>query len=190
MKRTACTPFLLLLCVPGRVTAEDAPKEIVPREALVLESVGRFGRGAVGVDAVEAQMLAGTWAAPKAGDTLTPPGGRPRAWQAARAGENGSLSHAALRGGYAYYPISSAGERVMILQVSGHLLAYFNGEPRGGDPYGYGYVHLPVALRKGTNDLLVQGSPRSGAVGVRLVAPKAAAQLDLGDVTLPDLIVG
>ena len=96
----------------------------------------------------------------------------------------------AVAGRYAYFPIPSAAERVMILEVSGHLMANFNGEPRAADPYGHGFVHFPVALRKGTNDLLLLGSPRSDAVRVRFVAPKATAQFDLSDVTAPDLIVG
>src|SRR5207249_1525832 len=41
---------------------------------------------------------------------------------------------------------------------------------------------------KGTNDLLLL-SPR-GRVRAKLIAPKAAAQFDLGDVTQPDLLVG
>jgi dienelactone hydrolase len=191
MKRPACVPlFVAALLWPGRLPAEEAPKEIFPQEALVLPSVGRYGRGTGTVDPVEALMVAGKWAAPMAGETVTLPDGKPAAWQSAKVGADGLLERNAVAGRYAYLPIPSDAERVMILEVSGHLLAYFNGEPRAADPYGYGYVHLPVALRKGTNDLLVLGSPRAGGVRARLVAPKAAAQLDLADVTQPDLIAG
>jgi pimeloyl-ACP methyl ester carboxylesterase len=182
--------LLFVLFWADRLPADEAGQEIVPREALVIEPVGRFGRGVIGVDAVQGQLIGGKRVAPKPGDTMTLSDGTMRTWQAARAGEGGALSHRALRGGYAYYSIAAPVERVMILQVSGHLLAYVNGEPRTGDPYGHGYVHLPVLLRQGTNDLLVQGSSRSGSVGVRLVPPRAAAQFDLGDVTQPDVLLG
>ncbi len=191
MKWSACAaPLLAALLWPGPLPAEEVPKEIHPREALVLEPLGRFGRGIVTIDALESQLIAGEWAAPKAGATVTPTGGSPRAWKTAPVAADGSLGRAAVAGRYAYFPIPSVAERVMILEVSGHLAGYFNGEPRAADPYGHGYVHLPVALRKGTNDLLLLGSPRSDAVRVRLVAPKAAAQFDLSDVTAPDLIAG
>jgi pimeloyl-ACP methyl ester carboxylesterase len=192
MKRPACALlFLVALPWPGRLPAAEAPKDITPGEALVLPPVGRYGRGSVTLDPVEALMVAGKWAAPKAGDTVGLPDGKTAAWQAAKVGPNGSLGRDAVAGRYVYFAIPSDAERVMVLEVSGHLLAYFNGEPRAADPYGYGYVHLPVALRKGTNDLLVIGSPRAErGVHCRLVAPKAAAQLDLADVTQPDLIAG
>jgi len=190
MKWSACLALLLCMSWPGRLPAEEAPKPILPREALVIDPVGRFGRGLIAVDPIEAQIIAGSWVPPRAGDTVKRPDGTPRTWHTVQVGENGSLAHEALRGGYAYFPIESAAERVMILEISGHLIGYVNGEPRCGDPYGHGYVHLPVALWKGTNDLLVQGSPRAGGVAVRLVAPKAVAQFDVSDVTQPDLIAG
>src|SRR5262249_17535195 len=141
--------------------AEEAPKEILPTEALVLPPVARYGRGTMSVDPVEALMIAGKWAAPKAGDTVALPDGKTAAWQAVKVGANGVLGRAAVANRYASFAIPSDAERVMVLEVSGHLLAYVNGEPRAADPYGHGYVHLPVALRKGTNDLLLLGSPRA-----------------------------
>jgi pimeloyl-ACP methyl ester carboxylesterase len=190
MKRSvAASLFPLILLLPGRLPAQEA-KEILPREALVLPSVGRYGRGTVALDPVEAQIVAGTWAVPKAGDTVTLSDGNTRAWQAAKVGADGALGGGGAGGRYAYFPIPSDAARVMVLEVNGHMFAYFNGEPHAGDPYGHGYVHVPVALRKGTNDLLLLGSQRADGVRVRLVAPKAAAQFELADVTQPDLRVG
>jgi pimeloyl-ACP methyl ester carboxylesterase len=189
MKPSAWLPLLLVLAAPARLPAE-APKEITPTVALVIEPAGRNDRATVSLDAIEYQRVMGKWAAPKAGDTVNLPDGTTRAWKAAKADDKGLLGRNAVAGRYAYLPIPSDAERVMILELSGHLLGFFNGEPRAADPYGHGYVHLPVALRKGTNDLLVLGSPRSDGVRARLVAPKAAAQFDLSDVTQPDLIVG
>ena len=77
---------------------------------------------------------------------------------------------------------------VMLLEAAGDDLAYVNGEPRAGDPYEYGYVHLPVALHAGTNDLLFRCS--RGRLKVALATPAAPIALDLADQTLPDLIIG
>jgi hypothetical protein len=178
--------FTTLSC-PAARSAEE-PREIAPAAALVLPRVGQSGRGPIHLDALEALLVAGKWAAPKAGDTVTAPDGSTRAWEEAKVGADGWLNHRALAGGYAYFPIASDSERVMILEASGHTLSYFNGEPHAGDPYQYGYLRVPVMLRKGTNDLLLLGG--RGRVRAKLIAPKAAAQLDLGDVTQPDLIAG
>jgi dienelactone hydrolase len=161
--------------------------EIVPRECLVLPAVGSYGRMPVHRDAVEAQIVAGTWKAPTAGDKVTIFDGSTRTWERATIGPDGSLQHGSLRGGYAYVPVSVDGPRVMLLEARGHLMASVNGEPRAGDPYDYGSVHLPVLLHKGTNDLLFHCG--RGKLGVKLLPPRAVALFN-GDPTFPDLIVG
>jgi pimeloyl-ACP methyl ester carboxylesterase len=188
MTRAAWLPLsFIALLVSGRLPAEE-PKEIAVAAGLVLPRVGQSGRGPIHLDALEALLVAGKWTAPKAGDTVTLPDGSTRAWEEAKVGADGWLNHRALGGGYAYFPIASDSERVVILEASGHTLGYFNGEPHAGDPYQYGYLRVPVVLRKGTNDLLLLGG--RGRVRANLIAPKATAQLDLGDVTQPDLIAG
>jgi poly(3-hydroxybutyrate) depolymerase len=67
-------------------------------------------------------------------------------------------------------------------------MVYVNGEPRAGDPYRYGYVHLPVLMRAGTNDFLFHVA--RGRFQARLIPPKAEAAFDVADMTLPDLISG
>ena len=67
-------------------------------------------------------------------------------------------------------------------------MVYADGEPRGGDIYSTGYVHLPVQVRKGQNALLFQVG--RGRLKARLTKPKAAAFFSTADVTLPDLIAG
>jgi hypothetical protein len=173
---------------PACLAADDLPKELTPAAGLVIGRVGQSGRGPIHLDAVESLIVAGKFAAPRAGDTVTLPDGSTRTWEEAKVGADGWLTHRGLGSGYAYLPIASDVERVMILEASGHMLGYFNGEPHAGDPYQYGYLRVPVALRKGTNDLLLLGG--RGRVRAKLLAPRAAGQFDLGDVTQPDLIAG
>ena len=163
--------------------------ETVPRSALVIPPVGRYGRSPVHTDAIEAQLVAGTWQAPKAGDRIKLPDGTARTWAAVQAGDDDAFNHAALRGGgYAYVTVPADEQQVMILEASGHLMVYVNGEPRTGDPYQNGIVRLPVLLRPGTNDFLFHVG--RGRLRAKLVRPKGPASFDTGDTTLPDLIVG
>ena len=69
--------------------------------------------------------------------------------------------------------VPSDDDRVMILEASGHSLVYANGEPRAGDPYSHGYVHLPVKLRKGDNEFLF--SVGRGTLKARLVDAEVRA---------------
>jgi predicted esterase len=159
----------------------------LPTEALILPPVGRYGRTPIPVDALQASICAGAWKAPKSGDTLSDSDGKERKWFTVPF-KNDSVKHSALVGGCAFFSVKSPWERVMILEAAGHTLVQVNSEPRVGDVYQTGYVHVPVLLRKGVNEFLFHVA--RGSLRAKLVAPKATAQLHLGDVTLPNLLVG
>src|SRR5262245_38558450 len=169
--------------------AKDQPaKEIKLTDALVIGPSGRGGRAPFPTDAVAAQIAAGTWTAPKDGDKLPLPDGKTLTWNAVTGGKDGAINHADLRGGYAYFDVTADKNKPMILEASGHLMAYVNGEPRAGDPYQHGYVRLPIELRAGKNHLLLQCG--RGTLRARLVEPKASAQFNPADTLLPDFLVG
>jgi poly(3-hydroxybutyrate) depolymerase len=156
--------------------------------ALVIERIGRAARSPVHTDAIEAKIVSGTWQPPVAGEQLDLPGGTTRTWRAVTANKDGWFSDGAFQGGYAFVPVVVTNACVMLLEAAGHNLVYVNGEPRAGDPYSAGYVHLPVALHIGTNSLLF--SCARGRLKVTLTTPVAPVGLDLADPTLPDLVVG
>ena len=158
------------------------------RHGLAVAGGGRAGRSPVHTDAIEADIVSGKWQRPADGDHVYLADGTSRQWHPIEADTNGWFADQSWRGGYAFVPMTVETNCVMLLEAAGDDLAYVNGEPRAGDPYEYGYVHLPVALRAGTNDLLFRGS--RGRLKVTLAAPPAPASLDLADQTLPDLIVG
>jgi len=153
---------------------------------LVIEPVGRGGRVPIHTDAIEAEIVAGRWSPPKAGDTVRVSKEVERTWQEATANEKGWVKHKALRGGYAYLTVEADVERVMLLDAAGHGMVYANGEPRAGDPYSTGWVLLPVRLNGGTNTFLFRVG--RGRVRAELVGPTADAQFNPRDTTLPDLI--
>jgi pimeloyl-ACP methyl ester carboxylesterase len=191
---TAAALLAATLLAAGPVRAQapaatDEPQVIPLRDALLLEPVGRRGRVAVAPDPVQALIASGRWTTPAAGDVVVAASGAERRWEAATADEAGRLQgSSALRGGYALFGHESPGERIMVLHAVGHSLAYVNGEPRGGDPYSTGFVRVPVRLQAGPNELLFSVS--RGRLQARLEEPRAAALIDLGDRTLPDLVVG
>src|ERR1044071_2833401 len=174
-----CFPLALLFAIP--------PPEITIREALAIPPVGRSARSATHTDAIEAQIVAGKWSPPREGDKLESPTGV-RTWKKIAVGKDEWFQDGALQGGYAYARIDSATSRVAILEAAGHGMVYVNGEPRGGDPYGFGYLHLPVQLKQGSNDFLFSVS--RGRLRAKLTEPKAPITIDTSDPTLPDLIRG
>ncbi len=157
-------------------------------EWLVLPAAGKGGRVPVHTDAVEAEIVAGRWTAPQAGDEVRAPDGTVHKWEAAAPGKDGGLRHKALEGGYACWTVTADEDKTMILAAAGHSLVYVNGEPRVGDPYSTGYVRVPVRLRAGPNTFLfVVGR---GQVRAKLEAAKSDAVFNTDDATLPDVIRG
>lgn len=172
-----------------------APRAIAVTHCLILGPVTGGGRYTLHRDPLEAQLVAGNWHPPVAGESIVLADGnagaavKPAAnWREIAADKNGWLADDALGGGYAYANIDADRDEIMLLTAQGHSLVYVNGVPRAGDPYEYGYVHTPVALKKGRNSLLfVVGRGRLRAT---LEAPTTPISLDAVDATLPDLVHG
>lgn len=177
-------PLFLVLFLVSLAHAAD-PTPIVLEQALVLPSVSQSGRWATHIDAVEAEMAAGRWKPPQAGDEVLAPGRGARKWEAVVA-KDGAVQHQALRGGYLFWNVSCDKSRVMMLEASGSVTTIVNGVPRAGDPYSHGYVALPVPLSKGNNYILFHVG--RGQLRARLVPPKADVFLDLRDATLPQIL--
>lgn len=162
---------------------------VVVREALVLGSAGRSGRNTLITDAVEAEIAAGRWHPPELGEVVqVPHGPGTRVWTNALANAEGWFTGPEMRGGWAYVRQTVSEPQVLLLNASGHAMAYVNGEPRAGDIYGYGYVSLPVALRAGANDILIAAG--RGRLRVQWLTPEAPVFLQAADATTPDLLVG
>ena len=174
----------------GQGVLGDATLERIPMtKALVIERAGGGGgRSSAAVDAVQRLIVTGQWKTPKAGDEITLGDGSTRAWSEAEAGNDGTLPAQSTRAGYALWVVESDEDKIMLLNASGHGMAYINGEPRAGDPYANGIVSLPVKLRKGVNEILLQ-CPR-GAVKAELVELGDPIALRSTDATLPDLARG
>ncbi len=113
---------------------------------------------------------------------------KPIKWRNVQVGEDGWLSGNEMNGGYAYFRYQSPKDQILILNAQGHSMVYVNGEPRAGDPYGFGIVQLPVFLKKGPNQFLF--AVGRGRLKARLEALDSDQSILAGDSTLPDLIQG
>jgi dienelactone hydrolase len=175
----------LMILSSGRASCAEI---LTLRQGLAVGGGGRAGRSPVHTDAIEAEIISGKWQRPAEGDRVDLADGTSRQWHSIEADTNGWFAAESWRGGYAFVRMTVETNCVMLLEAAGDDLAYVNGELRAGDPYEYGYVHLPVALRAGTNDLLFRCS--RDRLKVALATPPAPTALDLADQTLPDLIAG
>lgn len=149
-----------------------------------LPAVGSKGRTAIHRDPIEARLVRGTWAPPKAGETVVTADGTTKTWVEAKADEKGSFAGDEYEGGtYVSLPYDSPEEKVVLLHAVGNDFVYVNGEMRPGDPYGYGWLRLPIVVRKGANELLVRVS--RGSLRVTLGEPPTPVYLSPDDATLP-----
>src|SRR6266852_1782933 len=183
-------PVVILILLAGSAPAvakDGRGTDIVLGDCLVLKPVGRYGRAALHLDALEAAIVYGRWVTAKAGEKVKAAAGGEQTWEAATA-KDGALDHAALAGGYLHWRVDVDEECARILEASGHLMVYVNGEPRAGDPYQNGFVRLPVRLLKGPNYFLFHCS--RGHLQAKLKDEGGSANLDARDATLPDFRAG
>lgn len=157
--------------VVAATVAFGQPIEI--KEVWVGTSQGRGGRQALTFDQVQTQMARGVW-------TL------PSDWKQVQG--DGTFTDNALRNGYAYAVVTSDRARAVILEAQHHNMVYVNGEPRMGDPYGWGFVKLPIKLRVGQNHLLFACA--RGRLQARFTEPLGDVYLLGDDLTFPDIVSG
>jgi len=148
-------------------------------------------------DPLEAQLVAGTFVAPKDGSTVPPfPLADPalaepaRTWTAVTASAGGVFrgGKSTIADGWLYATVDSVTDRVMLLEAYGHHSVFVNGDPRGGNWIMYDLVGIPVKLKAGSNNFLFahRGSP----LAARLVPPPAAVFISDRDILAPSLVAG
>ncbi len=183
----------LLPAHPARAHEDDEdwqePKRV--RTMLVVPRVSHGGRAPVFMDAVEHQLVHGTWKTPKAGESIGLPNGPRGTWKEIRADEKGWFQNAALRGGYGLATVYSGKDRVVLLSARGHRHVYVNGVPRVGDVYNAGITRIAIQLRKGTNELLFKGGRGRMKATLDASTPRdTPVFFEKKDRTLPDVLHG
>lgn len=156
---------------------------VILTDCVAVSSVGRSGRIPFPTDALVQQLVNESFRWPGEGDPIGE-----RKWEKAKANADGWFEGRPFSGGYAAFTVNWPREESMLLNATGHGMVYVNGEPRGGDVYGYGYSKLPVHMKQGENRFLV--ATGRGRLRMVLEPPKADGQFNTGDLTLPDIVLG
>ncbi|MBX3096832.1 MAG: prolyl oligopeptidase family serine peptidase [Fimbriimonadaceae bacterium] len=107
-------------------------------------------------------------------------------WTEQTAGDGGQFSGRAFQGTYAYAVLNRVEPEVMLLEAPGSSHVIWNGSPRSGDPYGYGYLAMPVQLRAGENR--IWAACGRGSLKLTLKPLPAPVFVESRDMTLPDRI--
>lgn len=146
------------------------------RDALALGGVMRGSRNPLPSDSVLESLIDGSFSAPTAGAT----------WKKVDANKDGWFVGDLFENAYVFATVDSPTDRTALLDASGHSLVYVNGEMRGGDPYGYGYLTLPIHLKKGLNELIFVSA--RGRMRASIKDATKPLELDLRDSTTPDIL--
>jgi dienelactone hydrolase len=188
MKKIYLLPLLALL----QVLPLRAENIIRFREGIAISNSQQYGRQAMFTDQLAARMFAPGYAAPKAGAVLyTNDRGQEVVWKEIKADSAGRFTGREGANGYIYISYTSLREGGGVLTISGNSMFYWNGEPHAGDVYNSGYLHTPVHIRKGVNELYIRtsGFMRPG-ITAELLIPDQPVLLRTDDPTLPHIVPG
>ena len=192
---------LIILIAASKAFAQDTVKF---ENALTVASGSRYGREVIYTDQLAYKMANGTLQTPnERGEFTSGVNGEKILWKAIKADANGRFSVFTRRstqttnnpflnpGGidrgsdYIYLSYTSPKAQTAILNVIGGNTLFFNSTPHMGDPYGSGYMHIPVQLKKGVNELFVRGA----SILPRIIVNVKPLIIHTDDLTLPHIVV-
>ncbi|MEP7251820.1 MAG: alpha/beta hydrolase-fold protein [Ginsengibacter sp.] len=89
-------------------------------------------------------------------------------------------------GAYVYLTYNSAKETTALLNIKGNSFVFVNGVLHTGDPYGSGWLYLPVELKKGLNEFYVHAGYQTIA---SLIFPAKSIMINTEDATTPSVVL-
>lgn len=170
---------------PAETEPASLPDEIPLRNFLVLPRVGKYGRQPLQQDPIDYAIASGNWQTPQANDSVTSAEGKEVFWKVGLTDEKGQLSGPSTQGGYAHTIVNSPVERIMLLQAERHASVRVGNSWIAGDPYGLGWLQLPVRIPAGETPLLFHVA--QPGFRAKLVKPPADVFFLTADATLPDV---
>ncbi len=183
-------PGVILLALPYPVRAFEPERASTPpsfSDVRVLRVDGVRSRSLVRTDPIEAMLARGETLRPETDEPVTLLSGEKVQWAAAEFDAAGQLRHESLANGYVSAVVRSDRRQAVLLRASGHSHVIVNGRTRPGDPYGYGFVTLPVMLEKGDNSFLFRC--QRGSLSSTLEMPTSDLIILKQDTTLPDVVI-
>lgn len=174
-------------------TSAAAQTEYRFTSGLAISQVHRYGREAVVTDQLAYRLFTGQFEKPAEGRRM--PGRRAdseSSWTEIKIDSTGKFRGESLMNGYIYLTYDASREMNAVLNVTGNIMLYFNGEPRAGDIYSDGWMYTPVRLKRGVNEILIRcgNFSRWQGVGARLIFGDKAVTLNIEDATAPHIVLG
>jgi predicted esterase len=113
-------------------------------------------------------------------------------WTAIKADSANNFRSQALANGYLYLTYNAPKAVTAVFIGTGHSMVFINGAPHAGDMYRYGWMYIPVQLKKGINEFYIRaaGAGRWASVKAMLDFSFKPIQLSTKDATLPFFIEG
>lgn len=169
----------------------SAQKVFTFTEGFAAGSVHQYGREAIYKDELAYQLYNGNLARPSDGQVLAKnEKGEEIKWKTVKTDTSGRFRGDSFSNGYIFLEYNSPKEQSVLLNITGHDMVFVNGVPRGGDAYRYGWMHMPVLLKKGANSFYVRVARfgRYGGITAKLTFPEKAVALNTDDLTLPHIV--
>jgi predicted peptidase len=113
-------------------------------------------------------------------------------WTGIKADSANNFRSQALANGYLYLTYNAPKAVTAVFIGTGHSMVFINGAPHAGDMYRYGWMYIPVQLKKGINEFYIRaaGAGRFASVKAMLDFSFKPVQLSTKDATLPFFIEG
>lgn len=174
--------FALLLLIGLQISAQEV---FHFNQGLASGAVHQYGREALYTDGL-AHALYHSMLKPVAGEPVLVDSPQKK-WTAITADNNHNFRSAQLGSGYLYLTYTSPKAQTAIFMATGHSMVYVNGAPHAGDMYRYGWMNIPVQLKKGVNEIYIRsaGMGRFASVAARLEFPSKNISILTKDPTLP-----
>ncbi|GAB3919047.1 alpha/beta hydrolase [Larkinella terrae] len=152
----------------------------------------QYGREALYTDLLAYHLYRGDLKKPVEGQGMTATSTDTLRWQTVTPDKEGKFRGRNFNNGYLYLTYTADRDEVALLQATGHNMVYVNGAPHAGDPYALGWLAIPVALKKGLNEIYVRTSQFSRFQGLtaKLIFPEKPVFLKIEDPTLPSVVLG
>lgn len=162
------------------------------KEGMVLPLELQYGREALVQDLLAYHLFNGTFTYPSADNNSFSVDKETLTWTPVQVDSTGNFAGESLSEGYLYLSYESNEEKKALINVSGHNMLFFNGQPHGGDIYKSGWLNIPVQLKKGKNDILIRCSrwARWQGIQAQLIFPTNPVAISTEDPTLPHIIIG
>lgn len=182
--------LLLTLTFYSFLTTVSGQSTYYFSEGLAAGPFHQYGREALYKDELAYALNTNALSAPKEGGTFSTVDKKESTWKTLKADSLHRFRSRATGNGYLYLTYTAKKEQTALLNITGNDMVYVNGAPHGGDIYRYGWMDIPITLKKGKNEFYVRigrfGS--YGGIVAKLDFPEKPVYLNTADLTMPHVV--